>query len=67
MRGAGWLFGWKAIAEHLGMSVSTAKRYNRILSMPVLNGQGNSKIAILPMIDLWIIEFNRLREKEKNG
>ena len=67
MRGKGWLFGWKAIAKYLGMSVSTAKRYNRILSMPILNGRGNTKIAISPMLDMWIIEYNRLREKNKNG
>lgn len=58
----GWLRGWKEIASYLGVHTRTAKRYFYELSMPVL--QYPSVSALPHEIDIWKIEYDRLKKKE---
>ena len=48
----GWLYGWKAICEYLGCSVSTAKRYHYHFAMPVYRSIGKPS-SLRWEIDEW--------------
>ena len=62
------LVGWKAIAAHLGVSVRTAQRYERTLSLPVTRvthaGRGEEVQALSEAIDTWLARTAMRREAE---
>lgn len=67
MTGAGaWLMGWKAISGHLGISVATAKRWEKQYSLPVLRTPGGGPCAAGDELDAYLILFN-LKMKEREG
>ena len=61
----GWVKGWRHIARYLDCSISTTKRYHYQYSMPVLRGPRNSPICLAAMLDIWLIEFDKLKRKYK--
>jgi len=65
----GWLFGWKAILGYLGgMSLSTARKFRKRFGMPVRNLPNGAPMAIPRELDLWAIEYEKLKkEKSKQG
>ena len=64
----GWISGWSNIADYIGRSIPTAKRYHYRFHMPVRRIPGMSPVCLSPELDMWLIEFDRLvkerREKE---
>ena len=64
----GWLTGWKAIAQYIGRSVKTTKKYHKEFSMTVRRGPGNVPIALPYEIDKWLVLFDELKAERKiNG
>lgn len=50
------LTGWKAIADYLGVAVSTVKRYYKIYGLPVKRTPSNRPYAIADEIIFWLDE-----------
>ena len=58
----GWLTGWKAIAQYIGKSIKTAKKYHFVYSMPVR--KVTNRVEALPYeIDQWLIQFDEIKKK----
>ena len=55
----GWLYGWKAICDYLGCSLSTAKRYHYRLCMPVYREMGKP-VALKYDLDRWLVKANQI-------
>lgn len=55
----GWLRGWKAIADYMGYSVRSVKKFYYNYRLPVLCNFGSVK-ALRSEIDEWV------RESDKN-
>jgi predicted site-specific integrase-resolvase len=47
------LTGWKAIAEYLGISVDTARKWHREKGMPVITQLG-LKVALVDELKKWL-------------
>lgn len=63
--GEGWLSGWKAIAKYINRAIRTAKRYHKKYGMPVRRLPGKRPVALPYELDLWLIEFDKLRKRHK--
>ena len=48
------LTGWKTIAQYLGVSVVTAKRWRRLAGLPVHTPAGRSVVAFEVEIRRWV-------------
>ena len=60
------LDGWKRIATHLGVSVSTAQRYQRQLGLPVRVTARRRVWTTLDAIDGWIFDCDAAyRERQQ--
>ena len=63
----GWLTGWKAIAEYVGLHVQTCKRYKKRYSMPISYLPGGTPVAIPYELDEWLISLRKLKQKSTTG
>lgn len=54
------LVGWKEIADHLRVSISTAKRWARRRGLPVHRLQGQIR-ADRKAVESWVIDHSRVR------
>jgi hypothetical protein len=62
----GWVFQWKAIANYINCSVSTAKRYYYQHDMPVHRTSTGTPVAIIDEVDNWLIEHDERYKNKKN-
>lgn len=62
----GWLTGWKAIANYIGVHWQTARDWHKNYNFPVLRLPDNSPTQLPEIIDAWIEEFNNIKNKSKN-
>jgi len=51
---AGWLYGWKEIANYCGCCIATAKKYAKKKDLPVQRPFGNKVAAIPKELDSWL-------------
>jgi len=58
-----WLTGWRRIGDYLQVHWKTARRWHKQYGMPVLRRPGGRPVALVVELNLWLIEFNRLRRK----
>lgn len=54
----GWITGWANIADYIGRSIPTAKRYHYRFHMPVHRVPGMSPASLGPELDLWLVKFD---------
>ena len=64
MKDDGWLTGWKKIAQYIGTSIRTAKRYHYEYSMPVRRLPSSRPVAFEYELDLWLVSFDEIMKKE---
>jgi predicted DNA-binding transcriptional regulator AlpA len=62
----GWLTGWKEISKYIGVSKDTCKRYIKQYSLPIKRRPGGRPSAIPYEVDNWLIEFDKLKKKNKS-
>lgn len=58
----GWLSTWGEIAQYIGKSTKTAKKYHKRFGLPVHRTPGNGVSAIKPEIDRWLVIFNKKKK-----
>jgi hypothetical protein len=56
------LTGWKAIANHMGVSVGTAKKWYKLKGLPVCRGPNNVPISFEELIMDWAMNYNAHRK-----
>ena len=61
--GFGWLTTWKQIANYIGRSVKTAKKYYKRYGMPVRRGPDGMPYALPQELDRWLILFDEKKKK----
>ncbi len=59
------LKGWKQIARYIGVSVSTAKRYDKKYHIVVRRYPSGNPFAFKSELDTYFIVFQELIEKDK--
>ena len=53
--------GWKEIARYLGVSVSTARRWNQEHGLPVMITPGSMGYTTVSLIDQWVLARSQVR------
>jgi len=60
----GWLTGWKAIADYVGVSPRTLCNWSRHGTFPVRNLHG--KVVALPLeLDTWLVHATDIKRKKE--
>lgn len=55
---------WQRIADFIGVSTWTAKRYHRRFGMPVYRTPGGVPYAIPDQLRLWFARFNEIKNEK---
>ena len=62
----GWLVGWKAISDYIGVTPRSVRRWMYLGALPVRTLHG--KVVALPCeLDAWLIHASDIKQKRGTG